>query len=181
MPLSNLCSFLSLGGNHYPEFMVIITLFLVLPHIFVSLNYIWISFCMFLSFIQMESSCIHYSVTYYFLTTVFLRATIFTAVFIYLLHCCGWQWGLFLFSWSYKQCGYEQEFLLTTCPGVELLGHEICTSSASSDNIKLFSEVDVPAYIPTSSVKVFQWLYIPTDTWYLFLYLCLLPCWSKYN
>lgn len=44
MPLSSLCSFLSLRGNHYPEFMLIITLFLVLPHIFVSLNYVWISF-----------------------------------------------------------------------------------------------------------------------------------------
>lgn len=125
---------------------------------------------MFLNFVQMEPYgwC---TLFYNWLlphSSALLRACICSAVFLSLAHRRLTMGIVSVFLCGY---GHVQGFLLTTCPGAERLGHKIRTSSATSDNVKLFSRMVVLAYAPTSSVEVFQRRCISSITWYSFFYL----------
>ena len=65
-------------------------------------------------------------------------------------------------------CGPKFSFLWDKCPEMQLLGHMRSVCLAFKETAKLFSGVAVPFYIPipTSNVRVRQFLYILARIWY---------------
>ena len=70
-------------------------------------------------------------------------------------------------------CGYLFSFLLGVYPGVKSLGHMVTLTFNLWRTARLFSKVAASFYIPTSSVRAFQFLHILSNTCYY------LPSWLK--
>ena len=76
-------------------------------------------------------------------------------------------WIMLLWTSMYKfLCGHMCSVLLGVNLGVELLGYMVTLCLTFWGPAKLFSTATVPFYIPTSSVRGFQFLHILANTCY---------------